>query len=253
MSADGGPDEALRGLRVAESSWPEVEARARGGALGVLPVGAVCKAHGRHLPMNADWLQAEWLAGQLARDTDVLVWPTLGYGHYPAFTDYPGSTSLREATFVAMVVDVLDGVRRAGVTRCLVLNTGVSTIRPLEAAMRRATGFTDLRMANLYSGPRFRAVEAAIQQQPRGGHADEIETSIMLAIAPGTVDMSRAEPWADREIRGRLNRRDPTSPGYAPGGVYGDPTVASAVKGVRLVEAILADVMEALGAMVGGA
>ena len=239
------------GLRVADATWPEVEERALSGAVGVLPVGAASKEHGRHLPMNTDWLQAEWLAAKVLQCADVLVWPTVGYGHYPAFADYPGSTSLSEPTFVAIVTELLADIRRAGVTRCLILNTGVSTIRPLESAVRRVAGFADLRVANVYSGAGFRATEEAVRHQPRGGHADEIETSIMLAMAPGAVQMSRAEACADREIRGRFNRTDPKSPNRSPSGVYGDPTLASAEKGARLLEAMLADVLAAVETLTG--
>ena len=238
-----------RGLRVADVSWPEVANRAERGAVGVLPVGAASKQHGRHLPMNTDWLQAEWLVTQLVRRAEVLVWPTLAYGYYPAFTDYPGSTSLSEATFAATVGELLRDIGRAGVTRCLILNTGVSTTRPLGVAVGRTGSFDDVRLANVYSGPRFRAVEAAVCGQPRGGHADEIETSILLAIKPQAVDMSRAEPWAGCEIHGRFSRSDPGSPNYSPSGVFGDPTLATAEKGVRLLQAMLGDVLAMLAGM----
>lgn len=240
----GGATES-RGIRVAEAAWPEVEKRVLRGAVAVLPVGAAGKEHGPHLPMNTDWLQVEWLTAQLLRCDDVLVWPTLGYGHYPAFTDYPGSTSLSEPTFIATVAELLAGIQRAGVARCLILNTGLSTIRPLEVAMARVTGFASLKLANVYSGPEFCAAEAAVRQQPRGGHADEIETSIMLAVAPRVVDMTRAEACADHEITGRFSRTDPASPDHSPSGVYGDPTLASAEKGRRLCDAMFADVLQA--------
>lgn len=251
VSVDDDHAGRFRGLRVADTTWPAVEARASGGAVGILPVGAASKAHGRHLPMNTDWLQVEWLAGQLLRRADVLVWPTLGYGHYPAFTDYPGSTSLSEATFIAIVAELLGSIRRAGVTRCLVLNAGVSTIAPLETAVRVMKGFAVLRIANLYSGAGFRAAEHAVRQQARGGHADEIETSIMLAIAPEVVDMSCAEACVARAIRGRFDRADPGSPNFSPDGVYGDPTLASVEKGARLCDAMLADTLSVLNAMNG--
>jgi creatinine amidohydrolase len=45
----------------ANLSWRDLERRVQAGAVAVLPVGAACKQHGRHLPMNADFLQAEWL------------------------------------------------------------------------------------------------------------------------------------------------------------------------------------------------
>jgi creatinine amidohydrolase len=237
----------LSGLLVADAAWPMVADRAARGAIGVLPVGAAGKAHGRHLPMNTDWQQAQWLTEMLIRKADVLVWPILGYGHYPAFTDYPGSTSLREATFRETVVEILGGIQSAGVVRCLILNTGISTISPLRAAMERVSGFDGLSLVNVYQGAQFRAVQQSLEEQPFGGHADEIETSIMLAIAPDKVDMTLAEAAVERRIRGRFHRLDAHSPNYSPSGAYGDPTLASAEKGRRLLSAMLADVLAVLG------
>ena len=213
----------------------------------LLPVGAACKQHGPHLPMHSDWLQAKWLARALVDRAPVMCWPTLGYGHYPAFTDYPGSISLSVETFTALVGEILDGIRAAGAARCLVLNTGISTIAPLQRAIEAAApGFAALELANVYAGPAYRRQETALVEQARGGHADEAETSILLAIAPEQVAMERAEDWSGLELHGAFSRSDPHSPGYSPSGVYGDPRLASAAKGRRLLEAMLQDLLAAL-------
>jgi creatinine amidohydrolase len=122
------------GALLADLTWPEVEARLARGAAAVLPLGAACKEHGRHLPMGADALQAEWLSRRLAERADVLVWPVLSYGHYPAFIDYPGSCSLSPETFRSLVREILQDILRHGTRLAVVLNTGISTIAPLERA-----------------------------------------------------------------------------------------------------------------------
>lgn len=232
---------STKGIRVADSAWPLVAERLAAGAMGLLPIGAASKAHGRHLPMNTDQLQAEWLATQLLTRANVVAWPTVSYGYYPAFVDYPGSTSLDEETFVSLVVDILHAMRHGGARQALIINTGISTIAPLEMAIERARGFQALQLMNVYSGPAFLATEKALREQRRGTHADEIETSIMLAIAPERVDMAQAEACADRDITGTLNRIDPHAANYSPSGVYGDPTLASVEKGQQLLAAMLAD------------
>jgi creatinine amidohydrolase len=240
------PPEQTPGIRVAEVSWSVIEGHLARGAVAVLPVGAASKEHGRHLPMSTDFLQAEWLVNRLVQQTNVVVWPTVGYGYYPAFIDYPGSTSLSETTFTALLVEILGAIRHAGARRVLLINTGISTIVPLEAAIERSRGFDVLQLVNVYAGPRYRVSAAELVEQPRGGHADELETSIMLAIAPEKVDMSRAGACSEAVIHGRLQRADPRTPGYSPSGVYGDPTLATADKGHRLVDAMLADVLAEL-------
>lgn len=235
-----------QGVLAAEVAWPEVERRLAAGAVAVLPVGAAAKEHGRHLPLGTDALQAEWLGARVAARCNAVVWPVLGYGHYPAFVDYPGSISVAAATFVATVVDILAGFERAGAARSAVLNTGISTIAPLAAACAHARLQHPARLVNVYDGPRFAAVRREVEEQAWGGHADEIETSLLLAIAPERVDMARAEPSPARIERGLFNRSDPAARNYSPAGVNGDPRLASRAKGERLLAALLEDVLEAL-------
>ena len=72
-------------------TWDEVARRIAGGAAAILPIGAAAKQHGFHLPLNTDRMQAEWFSARLAERFNALIWPTLSYGHYPAFTEYAGS------------------------------------------------------------------------------------------------------------------------------------------------------------------
>jgi len=241
-------DSRLPGACAAQLSWPEVEQRIKAGAIAVLPVGAACKAHGPHLPMNTDLLQAEWLAAALVQRADVLVWPAVTYGYYPAFTDYPGSVSLTRATFQHMVQEILGEIRRAGARAVLLLNTGISTIEPLQAAADNLPGELRIELANVYAGPRCRSVTKAIEEQPRGGHADELETSILLAIGHEHVALDKAETWTPpaMAVSGPFSRSDPGNPRFSPSGVWGDPTLASDEKGRRLLAAIVDDLFAAV-------
>lgn len=236
---------------MAQLSWPELERRIAAGTVAVLPVGAACKAHGPHLPMNTDYLQAEWLAAALVQRADVLMWPTVAYGYYPAFTDYPGSVSLARGTFQRMVQEILDDIGRAGTRSVLILNTGISTVAPLRAAADTRPDTMRIALANVYDGPRFRKVTAAVEAQPRGGHADEIETSVMLAVAREYVALDLAQTWtpAAMDVRGPFSRSDPDDPRYSPAGIWGDPTLASADKGRLLLGAMVDDLLTAVAGL----
>ncbi len=234
---------AERGLLAAEASWDQVGDALENGAIAVLPVGAAAKEHGKHLPMNTDQQQAEWLARRLVHCANVVVWPTLTYGYYPAFVDFPGSCSLSSTTFECIVIEVAGNILNSGARGLLILNTGISTIQPVEAAARRCVGVGTVRVVNVYSGVRYTQAAQRVEEQPRGGHADELETSIMLAIEPASVRMERAEACVHEMVPGRFNRRDPERPNYTPSGVYGDPRRASAAKGAALAAAMLDDVL----------
>jgi creatinine amidohydrolase len=236
------------GAFAAQLSWPEVERRIQHGAVAVLPVGAACKAHGPHLPMNTDFLQAEWLTTALVQRSDVLVWPTLGYGYYPAFTDYPGSVSLARETFERVVYEILSDIRCAGARAVLIVNIGISTIAPLQEVIAALPEMMRCELANVYAGPHYRRVVDAIEEQACGGHADEIETSMLLAIGRQHVALDRAQAWTPVNAApgGTFSRRDPDSPHYSPQGVWGDPTLASEDKGQRLLAAIVEDLLSAV-------
>jgi creatinine amidohydrolase len=201
--------------------------------------------------MNTDFLQAEWLAAALVQRAEVLVWPTVTYGYYPAFTDYPGSVSLARETFQRMVQEILSEIRRAGVRAVLILNTGISTIEPLQAAADDMPESMRIKLANVYAGPRYRSVTEAIEEQARGGHADELETSILLVIGREQVALDKAETWSPpaMAVSGPFSRSEQDNPRFSPSGVWGDPTLASDEKGRRLLAAIVGDLLAAVEAL----
>jgi len=234
------------GIRVATTTWPRVEEMLMQGATAVLPIGAACKEHGRHLPMNTDQRQAEWISDRLIERLAVVAWPVVTYGYYPVFVEYPGSISLSQQTFSALIADVCDGIELAGATHIAIVNTGISTIAPLEACLSTRTNPSRYQLINVYSGQKFSHEVAQLEEQAWGGHADEIETSIMLAIDEAVVNLALACAAPERIVRGQFNRREPSLPNYSPDGINGDPTLATRWKGERLLSAIIDDVLWAI-------
>ena len=225
--------------------WDEVARRIGDGAVAILPIGAAAKQHGFHLPLNTDRIQAEWLAGRMAEKIDALVWPTLTYGHYPAFVEYAGSSSLSISTFEALVREVAGQILGSGCPKLLVLNTGISTLAPVDRALARLASERAKHLW-IHGGPRYPRVARQLAEQGHGSHADELETSLMLVLAPHLVDMTRAEasPTLKQETPGALTPSDPNSPNYSRSGSYGDPTRATPAKGEALLAAMLEDLHE---------
>lgn len=220
---------------IAELNWDEAGERLEACPATILPIGAAAKEHGLHLPLDTDEIQAMWLARRLAEETGALVWPPVSYGHYPAFTDFPGSTSLSRGTFIALLRDIIGSIRRHSPKPLFILDTGISTIAPTAEAI---AGMPHVIHLQIHDGPRYRAIAQSLRQQKFGSHADELETSRMLVIAPGRVRMDRARATPDGPIDGPLTRAN------APSGSYGDPTLASAAKGKALLDAMLDDLLE---------
>jgi creatinine amidohydrolase len=232
------------GVFLQDLTWLEAEKVLKAETVVVIPLGAAAKEHGPHLKLKNDLLMADGLARRVREARDVVIAPTVNYGYYPAFVEYPGSTSLRLEVARDVIVDICRSLARFGPKRFYVLNTGISTVRSLQPAVEilRAEGillrFTDLHVV----GP----VEQTIRKEEGGTHADEIETSMMLYLAPESVEMKKAVKDYHGDKPGGLTR-DPNGPGvYSPTGSWGDPTLATRAKGRivtdALVKAILADI-----------
>jgi creatinine amidohydrolase len=234
-------------------TWDAVAARIGNGAAAILPIGAGAKEHGFHLPMNTDRIQAEWLAARLAGRIDGLIWPTVAYGHYPAFVDYAGSCSVSAPLFEALIQEIAAGIVGHGCRALFVLDTGISTLAPVDRALTRL-GSPDALHLKAHDGPRYRHAAAELAEQSHGSHADELETSHMLALAPHLVSMARAEasPALQHETPGPLTRSDIASPNYSRSGSFGDPTLATRAKGEILLAAMVDDMVEQATAFLAG-
>ena len=225
--------------------WDEAARRIAHGTAAILPIGAAAKQHGLHLPLDTDRIQAERLSSELAGRIDALVWPALTYGHYPAFVEYAGTISLSAATFEAVVAEIAAGILGHGCRALFVLDTGISTRTPVERALGRLDAGHVLHL-KVHEGPRYRRAAAELARQGHGSHADELETSLMLALAPELVEMSRAEasPMIAKPMPGRLTPKDKASPNYSRSGSFGDPTRATLEKGEALLTAMREDLCE---------
>ncbi len=240
---------ASAGVRLGGLAWTEAEKLLTAERIVVLPLGAGAKEHGPHLPLGNDQILAEYLANRVLAERPIALLPTLTYGFYPAFLEYPGSVSLAAATQRDAVVQIARSVARHGPRRLYVLNTGVSTARPLEAAagVLAAEGillrFTDVLAAG-------REAEESVRQQPRGTHADEMETSMVLYMQPAAVRMEKAVADGLTGATGPLTRDAANRAGhYSPSGVYGDATLATWQKGQVVTEAKLAHILRDLDAL----
>ena len=228
-----------RSVRIDTLPWTDAVRLLDTSAIVMIPLGAQSKEHGPHLPLNNDWLLAEYFASQVAAATKVVVYPTINYSFYPAFTDYPGSTSLRLETARDMIVDIIRSIARHGPRRFYVLNTGVSTLRALAPARDSlaATGIVMVYTDILKVG---KEAEDRVRQQQGGTHADELETSMMLYMHPEVVKM-RLAPDDYHPGTGGLTRdsaaavRDGKT--WSRTGTYGNARLATREKGRILVTA----------------
>jgi len=234
-----------KGVILENLTWQETEKAFNEYKVIVIALGARCKEHGPHLPLNNDYIMAEYFKQRVLAKLEVIAAPTLQYGYYPAFLEYPGSVSLSLDTFANLIKDICKSFSGQGIKHFYIINTGVSTLRGLsKAAGELKDDGIVLRYTDI-----LKCGEKAVRQvekQEGGTHADEIETSMMLYIAPEIVDMKKAKKdFHARKGRGPLTRNPKAEKGvYSPTGVWGDPALATRDKGRIVVEAMVKEILQ---------
>jgi creatinine amidohydrolase len=247
---DAAADETKsKGVSLSDMTWVEAKVALATDAVVVIPIGAGAKEHGPHLPLDTDFRQAEYYKNRVLSQANVVVAPTINYSFYPAFVEYPGSTSLSLSVARDLIVEVIRGIAQFGPRRFYVLNTGVSTNVPIAQAAALlaldgiAVAYLDL------TGPTVSALERQVEAQKEGTHADEIETSEMLAIDASVVDMRKAAVEYRPGVAPGALSLDPKSPRYDPSGIYGDATLATVAKGRVLVDGMTQIILNEIEAL----
>jgi creatinine amidohydrolase len=233
-----------KGQRLEDLTWPEAERLLTPDAIVVIPLGAASKEHGPHLKLRNDLTLAEYLTRRVADRTPVIVAPTLTYHHYPAFLEYPGSTSLSLDTARDMTSEIVRSLARYGPRRFYVVNTGMSTVRALGPSVQ-ALAADGILVRYTELGTYLDRASRGLVEQQAGNHADEVETSMMLYIDPASVDMTKAvKDVGPQSTPPRLTRQRDGQGTYSPSGIWGDPTLASRDKGRIIVESLVTSILE---------
>jgi creatinine amidohydrolase len=100
--------------------WRMVEDWVRHDDRCVLPLGSTQQHAG--LSLATDAILAERIATEAAEPLEIPVFPTIPFGLNPYFSGFPGTVTLRVATFAALVRDVLDSLKASGFRRILIVN-----------------------------------------------------------------------------------------------------------------------------------
>lgn len=234
-------------LDAASASWTDIAERLPGGLLAVLPVGAV-EQHGAHLPLLTDTQLATGVARRIADGVDGLLLPAIAYGDAWTAEGWAGTLSLSPDTLRATVTDLGRGLQRMGVRGLVTVNGHFGNREPIALAARNLheAGFPVLHL----DYPRLEAIAAeTVESAPAGPgfyHADEVETSMLLALEPEAVRMNRAAPEYPEfpELFGTQPMKLST---FNRSGVFGDPRPATAEKGEKIIAAIVAESLRLIG------
>ena len=239
--------------------WKELtaealRAKAAADAIVVLPVASM-EQHGPHLPVGVDTILCERVcragAEQVAGDVPVVVAPTLWCGMAEHHMTFGGTFTFDIPTYRAVLLAFLRSIERHGFNRVLIVNGHGGNIAALNAFLPDFVRETRLRVsAATYFELMRTDIAPLLEDQTTVQHACEVETSLMMAIAPDLVRRDRmAEAFSDPDARNRFRTvpaRFRSFKKITASGVLGDARRASRAKGEKLLETLaggLADLL----------
>jgi creatinine amidohydrolase len=223
---------------------PEVaEALKEGRTTAIVVLGAQ-EQHGPHLPLATDSLWGARLAELIAERIGALVAPVFSVGFSPEHMRFPGTITLRAATWGAVVEDYVASLEAHGFKRILLLASHGGNYEPLANELpglrqrhpaTELVAYTDL--LGLVDAAGEVADRLGVTRDEAGAHAGEWETSMMLAVEPETVHREREEAGFMGALGPVLDRINEAGIHIvAPNGILGDPAKASAEHGRAYLE-----------------
>jgi creatinine amidohydrolase len=224
--------------------------------VAVLPIGAV-EQHSRHLPLGTDMLIAEAVAMEVERRLpgDVLLLPTIAVGASDHHLTMPGTVSIGTRAIADAIGRQAASLHRSSGVRSFLILNGHGGNQP---AARLA--IEDVRSAephlNVYAtdywAPMFEVLDQRRIPRPEGmGHADIVETSILLEHRPDLVAVDRMQPDAYRDGLPPHVHGSAGIPERTRHGGVGDPSEASAERGRDFLDAAASGVVSLIEWIVG--
>lgn len=219
---------ASRGRILAEAAWTEVEEH----PLVLVPVGST-EQHGPHLPLETDTLIATSVARALADMGGGYVAPAISFGASGEHQDFPGVVSIGTDVLEVVVIELVRSLSLwAG--RIVLINGHGGNIAALTTAVDQLRS----------EGHSVSWVPCTVTGDAHAGHT---ETSLLMHLAPWLVRPHGAERGNTTPIEELLpDLRARGVRGVSASGVLGDPTGATAAKGLELFEHMVGQAFHAL-------
>lgn len=224
-----------------EKSWPEIEPVIKNTEVALIPIGSV-EQHGPHAPLGTDFIIANTLSKQTARDKNVITTPAIPVGISSHHRQFWGTLWIKPEIFKSYVKGIAQSLNYHGINKIIFVNGHGGNRSSLREVAR------DLRMENrIYSivWTWFDAIEDLIRDIFEGLrvlHADGPETSMMMAIREELIKSNKITDAKEGGSKNWGNFKEGAEVSYdvidfSTNGVVGDPTKASKEKGVKLFQA----------------
>ena len=213
-------------------TWPEAGRLLARDPRLLIAVGAL-EQHGPHLPLGTNTFLAEAVTRRVSVELGILQAPSFSYGEVGSGRGhFAGTATLRRKTLHRTVNELLASWEDHGVSEVVVI-TAHRYEPHLDALLMALTSRSQTTVIDLY------AVEVGdlLEAPPDLEHGGEMETSLMLHLAPERVRKDQMADYmpSSGDARRYIRQRMPTAPAGSRG-VLGRPTIATAEKGRALFE-----------------
>ena len=226
--------------------------------IAVLPVAAT-EQHGPHLPVSVDTVLVDGVVAAcvplLPADATVLFLPTQAVGFSPEHDRFPGTLTLKSETVIRLWTDIGESVAAAGIKKLVLFNSHGGQVSVMDIVARDLRARLNLLVYSVswFNLPLLDAqgndlnAQFTPEEHRFGIHAGDVETSMMLALAPAHVDMAQARHFASTSQQraethpilgnGKSAKLGWQIQDYNPAGAVGNAAAATAQKGRNLVDA----------------
>ena len=226
--------------------------------IAVLPVAAT-EQHGPHLPVSVDTVLVDGVVAAcvplLPADATVLFLPTQAVGFSPEHDRFPGTLTLKSETVIRLWTDIGESVAAAGIKKLVLFNSHGGQVSVMDIVARDLRARLSLLVYSVswFNLPLLDAqgndlnAQFTVEEHRFGIHAGEVETSMMLALAPAHVNMAQARHFASTSQQraetypilgnGKSAKLGWQIQDYNPAGAVGNAAAATAQKGRNLVDA----------------
>ena len=215
-----------------ELTWAELpEKIAEANQAAILPIGAT-EQHGPHMGCGMDYVLADILCSAVSTLTNVPMLPTMPYGCSIGHSQrWPGTLAIQPITLINMMKDIGDWAYHSGIRRLFIVNTHVTNAAPLRCALEMLRAEHDDMMVTVINSAHIS--ERVRQFHHADGddwHANDAETSLMLATAPHMVRTELLNLADDPDRTEGLVFSHPVNR-TSTNGVTGMPSISTAEKG----------------------
>jgi creatinine amidohydrolase len=210
----------------------------------IIPFGTV-EEHGDHLPLNTDTLIVYEVLKRVVKKRKAFLAPPVYYGVCTTTGGHPGTLSISPATLRSITRDLITDAYSKGFRKIFLITGhggGLHSSALKEAAEELVCSLKGVRLAVLCPYDLLYKELAELADTPNDSHAGEIETSIVLALAPELVRGRSKEDYP--KIPKPFVVRDKMK--YWKSGVWGNPEKASAEKGRKAIKLIVDSIIKVM-------